>query len=83
MSFNWEGTIYKLETLNGFRPGKHVVGEDVELLYLPEYPKKIVQKDALKTSAFGVWFVIIMTFVISVVGIILTGEGFLERISQI
>jgi len=72
VSFTWEASTYKLETLNGVSLNKYKEGDEVDILYLPEYPKKIVLKGELPTSVFGVWFYTVLTVGTSAVILVLT-----------
>ena len=72
VSFAWDRSFLRLEIMNGVPAKKYEVGDVVELLYLPEYPQKVVQKGERPTTVFSVWFVTVLTITASIWGLIMT-----------
>jgi len=53
VSFVWDGKSYRLRSLTTFPYRKYKKGSEIELLFLPEYPKKVVLKNEQPTTASG------------------------------
>ena len=65
VSFSWEHSNYRLRTLTTVPHRKYTKGSNVDLLFLPEYHKKVIIKDAKAPSLLGFWadtlFIFLMT----------------------
>jgi hypothetical protein len=69
VSFSWEFKHYRLDTLTTVPHRKYKIGSVVELLFLPEYPNKVVIKDDKPTSSWGLFVdtIIMLFFAVGIV----------------
>ncbi|MCL2253500.1 MAG: hypothetical protein FWC09_03575 [Lachnospiraceae bacterium] len=76
VSFQWQGITYKYQTLTSIPPKKYKKGDEVELLFLPEYPDKVVQKNESPLSPRGTYFLAIVFFITSVRALVIYSRNF-------
>jgi hypothetical protein len=68
VSFFWDGSRYQLKTLTTVPHKKYTEGSDIELLYLPEYSRKVIVKGEELRSGIGfLWDTLMIVFCLACV----------------
>ncbi len=73
VSFLWKGSHLQLKALTSVPRKKYNSGSNIELLYLPEYPRRVIVKGERLRSGIGfLWdtFIIAVCFIMLIIAIV-------------
>ena len=70
VAFEWGRRTHRLKTINKIDDFRVLVGLEVDLLYLPEYPYSVILKNGVKPNSAILLVVIIVVMHIMILGVL-------------